>query len=132
MSRAGDGIVLELTSDLDAPATARRFVTQHARHLPIDLVRDAELLVSEIVTNAIRYGRPAVTLQLRLEPPGIGVAVHDFGDIDEMPIGDDAKIPDAGQPGGRGLLIVRAVATDWGVVPSDPGPGKTVWFELRP
>lgn len=132
MSKASDpGVVLELSSDLDAPATARRFVTDHAAHLSIDLVRDAELLVSEIVTNAIRHGRPTVTLRLRLDPPGIGVSVHDHGDIAAMPIGD-TPIPDVEQPGGRGLLIVRTVASEWGVEPSDPPPGKTVWFRLAP
>jgi hypothetical protein len=30
------------------------------------------------------------------------------------------------------LLIVRAIATAWGVMPSDPPPGKTVWFRLEP
>lgn len=125
------GVVLELPSDLDAPATARRFVKEHASHLPLDLVRDAELLVSEIVTNAIRHGQPSVSLQLRLDPPGIGVSVHDHGDVDAMPAGD-TPVPDVNQPGGRGLLIVRTVATEWGIVPSDPPPGKTVWFRLQP
>ncbi|MBE7188933.1 ATP-binding protein [Jatrophihabitans endophyticus] len=125
------GVVLELPSDLDAPATARRFVSDHASHLPVELVRDAELLVSEIVTNAIRHGRPSVTLQLRLDPPGIGVAVHDHGEYESMPAGD-TPVPDVAQPGGRGLLIVRTVATEWGVVASDPPPGKTVWFRLQP
>ena len=87
--------------------------------------------MSEIVTNAIRHGRPSVTLQLSLHPPGIGVSVHDHGDVEAMPVGD-TPMPDVGQPGGRGLLIVRTVATSWGVVPSDPPPGKTVWFRLQP
>ena len=132
MSSTGNsGVVLELSNDLDAPATARRFVNEHAAHLPVDLLRDAELLVSEIVTNAIRHGRPSVTLQLRLDPPGIGVSVHDHGDVEAMPSGD-TPVPDVGEPGGRGLLIVRTVATEWGIVPSDPPPGKTVWFRLQP
>lgn len=132
MSEADDaGVVLELSNDLDAPATARRFVTEHAEHLPIELIRDAELLVSEIVTNAIRHGQPIITLQLRLDPPGIGIAVHDHGDVDAMPRGD-TPVPDVAEPGGRGLLIVRSVATEWGVVASDPPPGKTVWFRLAP
>lgn len=132
MSEHSDsGAVLELSSDLDAPATARRFVTEHATHLPVDLLRDAELLVSEIVTNAIRHGRPAVSLQLSLDPPGLGVYVHDHGDVEAMPAGD-TPVPDVGQPGGRGLLIVRSVASEWGIVPSDPPPGKTVWFRLQP
>lgn len=127
--RFGDGEVLELSSDLDAPSLARRFVADHAGDLPVSLVRDAELLVSEIVTNAIRHGEPAVSLRLRVDPPGIGVAVHDHGDFSLMPAGD-TPVPDVGEPGGRGLLIVRTVASEWGIDPSDPQPGKTVWFRL--
>lgn len=129
--RFGDGVVLELSNDLDAPSVARRFVSEHSGELPIELVRDAELLVSEIVTNAIRHGQPSVSLRLRVDPPGIGVAVHDHGDAALMPAGD-TPVPDVGEPGGRGLLIVRTVASEWGIEPSDPPPGKTVWFRLIP
>lgn len=124
-----DEVVLQLSKGLDAPATARRFVAEEAAELPNELVADAELLVSELVTNAVVYGREAITLRVNVDPPGIGVAVHDRG---EAAVEVPPDPPDPSRPGGRGLLIVRALATAWGVTPSDPPPGKTVWFRLEP
>ena len=123
------GVVLQLNKDLDAPATARRFVADEASRLPANVVSDAELLVSELVTNAVVHGRSAITLRVNVDPPGIGIAVHDRGE-DTIEVPPDP--PDPGTPGGRGLQIVRALATAWGVTPSDPPPGKTVWFRLEP
>src|SRR3954471_7445562 len=124
-----DGVVLQLNRDLDAPATARRFVADEAAHLPAEVLADAELLVSELVTNAVVHGCAAITLRVEVDPPGIGVAVHDRGE-DSVEV--DTDRPDPGVAGGRGLLIVRALATEWGITPSDPPPGKTVWFRLGP
>jgi anti-sigma regulatory factor (Ser/Thr protein kinase) len=123
------GVVLQLSKDLDSPATARRFVAEEAARLPADVLADAELLVSELVTNAVIHGRAAITLRVNVDPPGIGIAVHDSG---EDTVELQPEVPDPDTPGGRGLLIVRAIATAWGVTPSDPPPGKTVWFRLEP
>jgi anti-sigma regulatory factor (Ser/Thr protein kinase) len=122
-----DGVVLELSPGADAPAIARRFVDEHAGSLPAGLKQDAQLLVSEVVTNAVVHGRPTITLSVSLYPPGIGVAVHDTGD--QMPVASPTR-PEPGSASGRGLLIVQALASTWGVIPSDPPPGKTVWFQL--
>lgn len=128
MSEADDtGVVLELPTGTDAPATARRFVTEHAADLPTRVRYDAQLLVSEIVTNAVVHGRPTITLRVSIDPPGIGVAVHDTGE--SLP-GAPPDGVDPAAPSGRGLLIVQALATAWGITPSDPEPGKTVWFRL--
>lgn len=122
-------VVLQLPLDVDAPALARAIVTEHGANLPGDLLDDARLLVSELVGNAVRYGQSEITLRLRTNPPGIGVAVADRGEqLPTMPGGQ----PDPTQPSGRGLLIVAAIATRWGIDPTRPGPGKTVWFELAP
>lgn len=98
-------------------------------HLDPDIVANAELLVSEIVTNAVRHGAGEITLRLRLDPPGIGVAVSDTSD--RLPVVSPAP-PPADQGSGRGLLIVDAVSSDWGVTRHRPPPGKTVWFDVRP
>ena len=130
MSEAEDvGVVLELSSGADAPAIARRFVKEHASELASSLKDDAELLVSEVVTNAVVHGRPTITLRVSTEPPGIGIAVHDYGD--ELPSTTPARV-EPGATSGRGLMIVQALASTWGVVASDPPPGKTVWFRLVP
>jgi anti-sigma regulatory factor (Ser/Thr protein kinase) len=120
---------LQLPHDARAAGIARRFVEEHSEHLPSELIEDAQLLVSEIVGNAVRHGRPDITLRVRTHPPGIGVAVIDTGDgLPEVPGGP----PPPTQPSGRGLLIVDALATEWGVSPKEPPPGKVVWFDLRP
>jgi anti-sigma regulatory factor (Ser/Thr protein kinase) len=108
---------------------ARDFVDDHRDSLSPALIADAQLLVSEIVTNAVLHGRPDITLAMRLEPPGLGVVVTDSGDaLPQVP----SEAPDPGQASGRGLLIVAAIASAWGVSPADPPPGKAVWFDLHP
>ena len=121
--------VLTLEPNLDAAALARQFVVDHRDHLDPEVISNAELLVSEIVTNAVRHGAGEVRLRLRLDPPGIGVAVTDTGD--QLPV-VSATPPPADQSSGRGLLIVDAVAYEWGIEAHDPPAGKTVWFDVRP
>lgn len=105
--------------------------------------------VSELVSNAVLHGRPAITLEVSTEPPGIGiiVAVTDLGP--DLPV-TGANRPDSTNPHGRGLLIVAALADAWGIGRNvatgsdesstdtseeigdgDPHPGKTIWFELH-
>ncbi|SOD73273.1 anti-sigma regulatory factor (Ser/Thr protein kinase) [Jatrophihabitans sp. GAS493] len=120
-------VVISLPQTRDAPAIARAFVAEHLGRLAPSLVADAELLVSELVTNALLHGRPTITLQIRLSTSGMTLAVSDEGD----PIPASRVKSHSSVPNGRGLLIVDAVAADWGVIPADPPPGKTVWFELR-
>jgi anti-sigma regulatory factor (Ser/Thr protein kinase) len=127
MAESQREVRLDLSFDSDAPAVARRFVADHADSLPEALIDDAELLVSELVTNAVQHGCPAITLQVRTHPPRIGISVHDEGAAvpPEQPV---PAPPSATQ--GRGLLLVDKISSEWGVTPSDPPPGKTVWFEL--
>jgi anti-sigma regulatory factor (Ser/Thr protein kinase) len=120
---------IALPDDAEAAKIARRFVIEHSDHLRKDLIDDAQLLVSEIVSNAVRHGRPDITLQVRLHPPGIGVVVEDAGPgLPRLPTAP----PDPIQPSGRGLLIVDALASAWGVSLNEPPPGKAVWFDLEP
>ncbi|MER5601266.1 SpoIIE family protein phosphatase [Streptomyces sp. NPDC002265] len=84
---------------------------------------NAELLVGELVTNAVRHshGRPVV---LRLV---YGESL--LCEVDD----DDHDLPSLLSAGpdderGRGLRVVSALAREWGT--SRRGAGKTVWFEL--
>ena len=131
-ARAGDAsspitTSVDLPPSLDAAALARRYLADHATGLDPDLVYDAQVLVTELVANAVRHGQPAITLQMRIEPPGIGVRVHDDGDT--LPVLPGHAAPD--QPSGRGLRIVSTLASEWGIETSPDTPGKTVWFRLR-
>ena len=90
---------------------------------------DMAVLVTEAVTNAVLHGRPRITLLVSVDKPSIGVAVADSGeDLPAKPHGP----PPPSQPSGRGLMIVDALASAWGVAPNpDELPGKVVWFELN-
>jgi anti-sigma regulatory factor (Ser/Thr protein kinase) len=96
--------------------------------MPADVVADALLVVSELVTNAVRHGQDDVELVLERLPVGIRISVRDGGEA--MPVAPD-RPPDLDGTSGRGLLIVAATASKWGVYRHDEEPGKTVWAELR-
>ena len=111
----------------DAAGAARAYLRRQAnlRHPPI--LDDALILTSELVTNAVRHGRPAVTLAVQLEPSALIVVVTDTGP-ELPPLVPRTPHPDS--PTGRGLVIVDALATRWGVTPQPGSPGKAVWFAL--
>ncbi|MFE5329391.1 SpoIIE family protein phosphatase [Embleya sp. NPDC056575] len=86
------------------------------------LVDITELLVSELVTNALRYGAGPIRLRL-LRGRALLCEVADAGTtLPRMREADDTD------EGGRGLQLVNQLAERWGSRKS--GHGKTVWFEL--
>jgi len=90
-----------------------------------ELAADAELLTSEVVSNAVMHGAPPLSLSVRAGDGHLTVAVSDGGeDLPRFPAGD--ADPDA--VGGRGLRIVQLLASAWGIHTS--ARGKTVWFRL--
>ncbi|GGU36915.1 ATP-binding protein [Streptomyces violascens] len=88
-------------------------------------IDDILLCVSELTTNALLHGVPpgrGFLLRLRLcEGAVLRVEVHDSG-------GGVPRVADSPDCGGRGLLLVGAVADKWGVGERDPG--KAVWCEF--
>jgi len=124
-----DAVLVELPAEPSAVAIARSFVAEYASGLDPVLRDDAELLVSELVSNAVQHGRPSISLRVRTDPPGIGIEVQDEGpDLPSLP----PEEPTTDRPSGRGLRIVAALASDWGVQSADGGLGKVVWFTLEP
>ena len=113
----------ELPFTSEAPSIARERLRRFARHLRAATVDDAVLMVSELVTNAVAHGQPKITLRLRLRPDRLTVAVADRG---EAPL--TCTMPPLQQPFGRGLVIVNALATRWGV--SQGRVDKRVWFDV--
>jgi anti-sigma regulatory factor (Ser/Thr protein kinase) len=118
---------LALPPNSDAPGIARSFVVNRSSGLADDVVTDAELLVSELVSNAVQHGSPTITLCVDVDPPCIGISVQDEGDV--IP-STNVTPPPPTRPSGRGLMIVDRLSKRWGVTPTDPPPGKTVWFAL--
>lgn len=117
----------DLTADTRAPAAARRFVSttlpELVSPLPDTLRDDAELVVSELVTNAVRSGSAVAAVELERKGRRISIAVRD--ESDGWPEPRQAGIHDVR---GRGLPLVSAVSAAWGVRLTQQG--KLVWAEL--
>jgi serine phosphatase RsbU (regulator of sigma subunit)/anti-sigma regulatory factor (Ser/Thr protein kinase) len=116
---------LDLRSDPRAARSARRATTQVLSEwsLRLEVVDTAALLVTELVNNAITHaGRPQ-HVRLRLLTDRLVIEV---GDTDPRP--PQPLVGNPGDEGGRGLLILAALASDWGV--RTLGSGKIVWCEL--
>jgi len=110
-----------------APSLARAFLTETcARWRAEDFVTDAALVVSELVTNAVRHAGTDMRLGLELRDGTLTVRVHDHGP------GLPRLIPPAERGfGGQGLAIVEQLAQAWGVAVEEDG-GKAVWCRLGP
>jgi anti-sigma regulatory factor (Ser/Thr protein kinase) len=106
-----------------------RFRTQaEAWRLPADSVETATLLLSELVTNAVRHaGAPDREIRTRcvLGADTLRVEVSDAGDGMPTP-----RTPDPEEECGRGLTLLAALASAWDTHPRPYGIGKTVWFEV--
>ncbi|MFH9396655.1 ATP-binding protein [Streptomyces sp. NPDC017413] len=88
------------------------------------------LIVAELSANAASHGLvPGRDFHLRLsaEDATVRVEVTDTRG-ERLPVPNDSSADD--QEGGRGLLLVAALADDWGWFPRTAGPGKTVWASL--
>ncbi len=90
------------------------------------VIETAELLTTELVTNAIVHVGCKSHLFIRAAKGVVRVEVSDPDD--RLP---SMTAPDADAPDGRGLAIVNGLASAWGV-DRGTGGGKTVWFELSP
>jgi anti-sigma regulatory factor (Ser/Thr protein kinase) len=98
--------------------------------LPEETAETAVLLLSELVTNAVRHSRVRgrrIEVRCTLDAGVLRVEVSDAGP--GVPV---ARAAGADDESGRGLALVAALAADWGVLPRPHGIGKTVWFECRP
>lgn len=123
---------LHLHGDSHAPRLCRVLVVSAVREygLPRDLAFDGRLVATELMSNAVRHGRGPVAfrvawycLRARLR-----VTVWDAGP-ERVPVRPLSPAEDSEH--GRGLMIIAAVAADWGQY-GTPDGGKAVWAELAP
>lgn len=106
-----------------APGRARRLARRALSRWGLDEMSDeVELLVSEVVTNAVRYAERPVTLRL-LRTDILRCEVGD--DSPQLPRQRRARETDEG---GRGLFLVNRLARRWGA--TRLSTGKVVWFEM--
>lgn len=127
---------VELPHDLASASRLRREVVEDLRDraVPDDTVDDVALVLTELVSNAVRHGAPLTggTLEAswHVGARSVHVEVRDAGD--GPPGSDDGAVrltePDQDATGGRGLVIVEAMARTWGVRTSRDG--AAVWAEL--
>ena len=118
---------MALARDPDSAAEARRALGEVSDHLSQRRLEDAQLLVSELVTNAIRHAglREQETIRLVVETDdrGMRVEVCDRGPGFEL----SEPAPDPSRPSGWGLYLVRELSDRWGI---DRNGETRVWFEL--
>nr|WP_235215683.1 ATP-binding SpoIIE family protein phosphatase [Phaeacidiphilus oryzae] len=121
----------------ETPGRARRLARHALQRWGLDELRDStELMVSLVVTNAVRYATRPLTLRLvRTETGGADSAFQRGGGVVRCEVGDDSpQLPRMRRPGpedeaGRGLYLVSRMAQRWGA--TRLSTGKVVWFEQR-
>lgn len=116
---------LELPRTLEAPAQARDALAQLDPSLPEHVVPDMTLLVSELMTNSVKYGGDGpVRLEITHTPETIRAEIIDQG----AGFTPKQRDGDLSRVGGWGLHLVEELADDWGTY-----EGSThVWFEIDP
>jgi anti-sigma regulatory factor (Ser/Thr protein kinase) len=106
----------------DAPAvrTARDAVERWLKDAPSRSRDDARSVVTELVSNAVRYGRPPIRLTLEQQEDGVRIDVTDAG-----PQRSTSTKPNRRER--WGLRIVDALSDTWGIVEGS----SHVWSKLR-
>jgi anti-sigma regulatory factor (Ser/Thr protein kinase) len=119
---------LRLPRDPHAAALARQELDRLGAGLAPDLLQDARLVVSELVTNAVRHGSagptPWIELTCELTTSHLRIEVADSGGGSSRPTVQPRQ---ADRPSGWGLYLVQRLADHWGV---REGEGTLVWCEL--
>jgi anti-sigma regulatory factor (Ser/Thr protein kinase) len=122
------GFGVALRGGMEAPGLARRAIAANAPTLPASVHDDVSLLVTELVTNALRHGGAAadrpVQVEFRRQADRIRVEVVDPGTDFAPP----APPTGGDESGGWGLFLVDRIAARWGVCPAPAG--TCVWFEV--
>jgi serine phosphatase RsbU (regulator of sigma subunit)/anti-sigma regulatory factor (Ser/Thr protein kinase) len=112
-----------LPSELTSASKARSLIRRPLRRWGLkDLVPTAELLVSELVTNAVRYAQGKIGLRLVLEGGLVCEVLDDSAALPRL------RHPDDSDERGRGLQVVSQLSQRWGA--RRAGAGKVVWCEL--
>ncbi len=119
---------LLLENDLGAPRHARRAVAGllARQGAGVEQTQAAEVVVSELVTNAVTHTQTThIGVAVRIEAGAVRMEVSDgHGDAGALRL----RRPAPTELGGRGLPIIDAMASSWGVMRRRDGrPGKTVW-----
>ena len=112
----------------EAASRARAVVNDElGRAVPPRILEDAALLVSELVSNAVRHaprdGIPEVELLLKIDARRVRIVVSDPG----AGFVARPRLPTTSESSGWGLYLVDRIADRWGVITKDR---NQVWFEI--
>ena len=123
----GDRAEWTFPADPGAVRAARTAVRGRLRDWNLDSVADiTTLLVSELVTNALRHATGPIGVRL-VRPAGLGdVLLVEVSD--PLPDPPRKRVAHPDDESGRGLQLVAHSSRRWGTRPGETG--KTVWFEL--
>jgi anti-sigma regulatory factor (Ser/Thr protein kinase) len=125
---AAQTLVFELPARPAAVSAARRALLAANGGLPSTVRDDVLLLLTELVSNAVRHaagaGR-AVRVELEQGARMIGVAVFDEG----TGFTAEAPQPERDRSGGWGLFLIDQIADRWGITPT--ASGTCAWFEIE-
>ncbi|MGW2277598.1 SpoIIE family protein phosphatase [Streptomyces sp. NPDC001770] len=118
-------VTIELDPDAGAPAKARTVTRSHLSEwkVPKDALYAVELIVSELVTNAVRYGTPPLSLRL-VRTQALTCEVRDASLV-----APHLRHARAGDEGGRGLFIMSQLASRWGTRYTHDA--KIIWAEVE-
>lgn len=121
---------MRLAATLTAPGSARAFVREVCRSWRLDrpdatVTERAELVASELVTNAVVHSGTEIRLRLELRGDRLHIAVRDGspGQLRQV-------APERQGESGRGLWLVEQLAHAWGVH-RHPDGGEVVWCTLK-
>jgi DNA-binding NarL/FixJ family response regulator len=114
---------MDLPAEGTSPRVARTLVRDMLNADDEMMVAAAELLITELVTNALVHASSAPRVEVELFLDHVRVAVQD-----DDPTPPTRREPARDRPGGRGLVLLEEMSTRWGVDPLEAG--KVVWFEL--
>jgi anti-sigma regulatory factor (Ser/Thr protein kinase) len=111
---------------LQSVTSARRFVAEALVQVPKPLVQAVELMVSELAANCVMHAQAGFEVCIVRAAGALRVEVTDSGG--GVPV---LQHPDLSDLRGRGLVIVKELADEWGVVRRAGEAGKMVWFAMR-
>jgi anti-sigma regulatory factor (Ser/Thr protein kinase) len=120
-----DKVETQLPALTSSPIAARAFLRAALQTWQLDGFGEVtEVLATELVTNVVRHVGAPMTLRALRQPTSIRVEVDDPSD--HLPV---LQAPELFDEGGRGLFLIAALASQWGVEQRSDD-GKTVWFEI--
>jgi anti-sigma regulatory factor (Ser/Thr protein kinase) len=114
---------VEIPRTAEAPFLARRALVDLDGKLDADVLPDVRLLVSELITNSVKYGGEGpVRLEVQTSPKGLRAEIIDQG-VGFTPV---TRNDDLEKVGGWGLHLTEQLTSRWGTY-----EGSThVWFEI--